>query len=130
MTDELKRAWKQLKDVLDMVPIERARSFNIEAINNGPLVATGLIKNDDIRMDHLTMGDNTETRWTFQNVDVHFLVFSGKVDLHFRLNDNVHIKHLAPKFSLRVPAGIPFMLKTYENGCKALIISIVGEGGC
>lgn len=126
MNDDLKKAWQQLKDVLDMVPVERRRSFQIEAVNGRDLTATGLIRNEDIRMDHLFMGDNVETRWVIQDVDVHFLVFRGMVDLHFKLNDNIHIKHLHAKFSLRVPQGVPFMLKTYESACKILIISITG----
>lgn len=126
MNDALKKAWQQLRDMLDMVPIEQARSFAIEAVNAGNLVATGLIKNDDLRMDHLALGDSVETRWVIQDVDIHFLVFQGCVDVHFRLNNNIHIKNLTKKMSLRVPAGIPFMLRTCESRAKILIISITG----
>lgn len=127
MTDKLTEAWTQLKDFLDMTPIDRAESFKIQAVNNGRVVCHGMLKNQDIQMDHLQMGDSVETRWMIKDTDMHFLVFKGFVELYFRADENIHCQKLSHKQSLRIPAGVPFMLRTYESKCKILLISISGK---
>jgi mannose-6-phosphate isomerase-like protein (cupin superfamily) len=78
-------------------------------------------------MDQVQMGENVESRWMFQDKDIHFMIFSGAIDLHFRLNENIHVKHLSTNQSLRIPSGVPFMLKTYEIGGSILLISILQQ---
>lgn len=127
MEELLKKAFFDLKNLLDMIPITQDQTIKIEAVSGGDLTCHGMLNNGILQMDQLQMGANVETRWMFQNRDIHFMIFSGSVDLHFRLNENVHIKHLSVKQSLRIPAGVPFMLKTYESGGSILLISIRGE---
>ncbi len=123
MERTLIKKWNRLKEYLEMIPVPQDNSFRIEAINSAEIESHGLMNNDILRMDWVFMGKSVETRWTIQDKGIHFLVNQGKLDLHFRLNDNIHIKHLSVQQSIRIPPGIPFMLKTYEVSCSLLLIS-------
>ena len=127
MAVQLKKALKELQTVLEMIPIDQEHSFKLQAINGGDLTCYGMLRNKHLQMDQVQMSANVESRWMFQNKDIHFMIFYGSVDLHFRLNENIHIKHLSTSQSLRIPTGVPFMLKTYEVGGSILLISIVGK---
>ena len=123
---ELKSVFSELQNLLEMIPIKQKQSFDIKAVNNGELSCHGMLNTECLQMDHLKLGIGVETIWMFQDKDVHFLIFQGIVNLHFRLNENIHKKHLDTKQSLRIPSGIPFMLKTYEQKASLLLISIPG----
>lgn len=127
MEGQLKRALVELQNALEMIPVTQEQSFKLQAINGGDLSCYGMLRNDRLKMDQVQMGANVESRWMFQDKDIHFMIFSGAIDLHFRLNNNIHTKHLVTSQSLRIPSGVPFMLKTYEIGGCVLLISITGE---
>lgn len=123
MEQKLKEAWKELKDLLRTIPIKQNKTFTIEAVNGGNISYHHVLGNDLFQMEDLRLGTNVETRWMFHNKDINFMVIMGMVDLHFRLNDNIHIKHLRRNQTIRIIAGIPFMLKTYEEDSNVLLIS-------
>jgi len=102
MEGQLKRALAELQNVLEMIPVQQEQSFKLQAINNGQLSCHGMLRTNYLRMDQVRMGENVESRWMFQDKDIHFMIFSGAIDLHFRLNDNIHVKHLTTNQS-RLP---------------------------
>ena len=125
MTD-LKTAFLELRDLLSLVPVATSQSFNIQGTNNLGVDIIGVLHNDAFSLDRMQIDPSTETRWTIQQRDIHFIVLKGSVMLRFKLNDNIHDKPLNKKQSLRIPAGIPFMLKTFEQDAVLLLISISG----
>jgi hypothetical protein len=128
MSQDLAKKWERLKTFLDMVPIERDdSSFHLETVNAGKVECHGLLDNDHLKMDWVLLGSSVETRWTIQDRGINFLVNKGALELHFRLNERVHFKPLSIQQSLRIPAGIPFMLRTYEKKCSILLISAAEE---
>jgi len=126
MNQDLRQAFVELKDLLSLVPVSKEQSFHIEAVNGAGVSVTGVIHNAAFSLDRLTMDASKDTKWTIQPRDIHFIVLSGSVLLRFKLKDNIYNKPLNIKHSLRIPTGIPFMLKTYEQDTAMLLISVTG----
>lgn len=120
---ELDLVYEKLLAYLEIMPVKQKSNFKIEAVNNGAISINGLMDNSALKMDQVNIDSSVETRWTIQNKSIQFVIYKGDVDLHFRLNENVHVKHLSVTQSLRIPLGIPFMLKTFEKNCSVLLIS-------
>jgi len=127
MDSDLVQKCDALIQQLEMIPVKQPCSFPLTAVNGDSCSVFGLMNNKFITMDQVLLGDNVETRWTFQASDIHFFVFTGSLEIHFRLNKNLHNKILQSKQSLRIMSGIPFMLKTFEQKCGILLISPMEE---
>jgi len=120
---KLTKKWKQLRDYLEMIPIEQDNSFRLEAVNGRTVSCLGLLNNDEFKMDWVALDSSVETRWVIQDHGINFLVSAGSLEIRYRLNDNVHTKPLASEQSVRIPPGVPFQLVTYEKKCSVLLIS-------
>lgn len=123
MCKKLEQKWEELKEYLDMIPVEQNNSFRLESVNDRDVKCKGLLHNSEIRMDWVVLESSAKTRWVIQDCGITFMMNRGVLEIRFRLNDTIHSKFLRNEQSVRIPKGVPFQLITYEESCSVLLIS-------